>query len=138
MNRTDREVKFPVVGTLLEVHRDARRAIAEYNALDTSFSVQRFSVTGHEPLGNHYHKQKSETFVIASGFGVVVLASVNGNGEILGIVKRHRIVPGSVVHVPAMTAHAFVFTTDSAEMFCFSSTAFDKDSPDTHATRRLA
>ena len=132
MDRTDREVKFPVVGTLLEVHRDVRRAIAEYNAMDMSFSVQRFSITGHEPLGNHYHRQKSETFVITSGFGVVILASMRENGEVLGGPKRHRIAPGSVIHVPAMTAHVFVFTTDSAEMFCWSSAGFDRAAPDIH------
>ena len=128
----DREIKTPAVGTLLQVHLDGRRAISEYNALDMGFSVQRFEITGHDPLGNHYHKLKSETFVITSGSGYVVLASMKENGEIFGCAKRHRIAPGSVIHVPAMTAHVFTFTTDSAGMLCWSSAGFDRAAPDIH------
>jgi hypothetical protein len=50
------------IGKLVQVHIDDRRSIFECN-LPTS-SIQQISFNKAIPLGNHFHKEKEETFFV--------------------------------------------------------------------------
>lgn len=115
---------YDVTGSIIPVHEDYRRIIAEFNSEEMDFSVQRFQIREKIPLGNHYHAKKDEVFVILKGKGKVTL-------QYLGVdfnsgIKTFDLAEGSVVHVEKNMAHTFVLEPGS-EMICFSTKAFDKD-----------
>ncbi len=118
-----------ITGKIKEVHADARRAISEFNSPTGGFSIQSFIVTADElPLGNHFHNDKEETFVILEGGGKVLLAQVNEDGQPIQI-AIYSLEAGSVVKVCPRTAHTF-FLKPGSRMICFSSKAFDENNKD--------
>jgi quercetin dioxygenase-like cupin family protein len=114
-------------GNLEHAHADNRRVIFECN-LPTS-SVQKFFINAKEPLGNHYHKERHETFVIISGQGKCACLPLNKDGELQGELVVFPIKQGSVIQVTPFTAHAFRLEPEST-MICFSSIPFDPENPD--------
>ena len=115
-------------GKIALVHDDHRRAISEFNSPQGGFSVQSFVVKERSPLGNHYHTQKEETFVVY-GTGELRTCDVGLTGEPTGPVMIYPITPGSVYHIKPCTAHTFLLDPDSS-MFCFSSEPFDENNKD--------
>lgn len=106
-----------LVGLATLVSKDARRTIHEYNDPAQDLSVQLFEIERPIPLGNHYHKEKDETFVITAGGGFVRLQGKDVCSDL-------RLQQGSVVMVPAGVTHTFVLREGST-MICFSSKAFN-------------
>ena len=112
-----------LVGKVKEVHADTRRTISELNGSD--FSVQLFKVyQSNLPLGKHAHRARMETFTILCGEGFVLICTVDGQGNKLGIPERHELTAGSVIHIPPHVAHTF-YLSPGTEMHCYSSAAFD-------------
>jgi quercetin dioxygenase-like cupin family protein len=116
------------VGNFEHAHTDNRRTILECN-LPTS-SIQYFTITSTLPLGNHFHKERQETFVILKGRGKCVWLSLNGEGRPLSSEQVTADVrEGSVIQILPFTAHAFSLEPGSI-MLCFSSIRFDLDDQD--------
>ncbi|MBI4994371.1 hypothetical protein HZC21_01850 [Candidatus Peregrinibacteria bacterium] len=124
-----------IVGKLTLAHGDSRRRIEEFNSKEYGFSVQSFVVGGEEePLGNHFHTEKDETFLILEGEGEVASVRVAYDDQRedwipVGEVERTTVKSGSVIKIPAFTAHAFTLRHWS-KFICFSSKAFDKEKKD--------
>ena len=117
-------------GDLVHAHTDDRRVIFECN-LPTS-SVQQFVIYGSAPLGNHFHKERQETFVVTSGEGRCAYLSLDKDGNPIGRQQFSELKKGSVIQIMPFTAHAFRLEPGST-MLCFSSIPFDPDDPDMFA-----
>lgn len=113
---------------------DERRRIASFESEEHGFEVSHFDIkqTTTAPLGNHYHREKTETFLILEGSGTLVccdVAEIDGAPTSMGNLERIALSKGTVVHVQSYTAHAF-FLEESSVMVCWSSKPFDgKDMP---------
>lgn len=119
------------VGKITKVHEDERRAIFEYNSIESNFSIQSFRIKTKIPLGNHYHKNKEEIFVILKGKGKLITCPVNQEGVVIEEKQKIDICAGSVIKIKSYTAHTFLLEPNS-EMICFSSAAFDPNDLITH------
>ncbi|MBI2121736.1 MAG: hypothetical protein HYT98_01305 [Candidatus Sungbacteria bacterium] len=109
---------------------DNRRIIEEFNCTEGGFSVGRFFIKNDDKaLGNHYHRDKEETFVILDGSGIVVTQKLLTSGNPLGPVERTELQPDSVVKIMRYTAHAFLLKPGS-RMICYSSAAFNLENQD--------
>lgn len=117
-------------GFFEHAHEDNRRIILECN-LSTS-SVQFFTINEAIPLGNHFHKERHETFVIVTGEGICSYLTLTKNGEPCGEQITLEVRPGSVVQIHPFTAHVFRLKPGST-MLCFSSIPFDPDHNDMFA-----
>ncbi len=116
------------IGPLGLVHEDNRRSIQEFNGVDRS--IQQFRIKESIPLGNHFHKGKSETFLLVSGSGFLASCDVSPkDGKQTSEVEIQEIKEGEMVHIPAYTAHTFRFRPGS-HLLCFSSTPFDENNKD--------
>ncbi len=124
------ENKYSVsFGQVTLAHTDDRRSIFEANNLN-GYSYQKFVIhSSQRPIGQHYHKKKSELFHFSKGFGVVSVALVDDEGKIIGEIKYYEVFPGSVIFIPAMHTHRFDMEVGS-EFDCFSSVSFDPSDPD--------
>src|SRR5436309_7110020 len=91
------------IGNLEYAHADNRRTIFECN-FPTS-SVQQFRITEATPLGNHFHKEKHETFVLLRGNGKCAYLPVNKDGAPCGEQTTLDVKKGSVIHIQPFTAH---------------------------------
>lgn len=117
--------KLTPIGLVVPVHEDARRIISGCNANEVDFSIQRFVIKKEGPLGNHYHKEKDEVFVIVKGSGRVILQHVDFNNlDNYTDAKIFFLKEGSVVYVSPYTAHTFMLRSGS-EMICFSTRVFN-------------
>jgi len=114
-------------GQLKLVHGDIRRSIFEYNGED--FSIQKFDIHQECSLGDHFHRNKSETFVLIEGAGFVLFKPLNSDGVSSDEVQRHELFPGSVFRLPPLTAHTF-FLKAGSKMVCYSSAKFDSNNTD--------
>src|SRR3989338_9280110 len=114
-----------VIGTIAFVHEDNRRSIAEFDSPEGGFSVHIFKIKEKIPLGNHYHAEKDEVFVIV-GDGMVFFAEVNRDTFEVGYICGEVVTTGSVIKIPAYTAHTFVLKPGS-KMLCYSTKPFDKE-----------
>jgi len=123
----DTNILTPILGKLNIVHDDNRRTICEFNSND--FSVQSFRVKEKIPLGNHFHKRKSEIFIITKGGGTFAFSPVDEYGQLPDKMKIVNVEPGAVIFVPVLVAHAFLLHSGS-EMVCFSSARYDKNDED--------
>lgn len=121
---------FVEVRTFEHAHSDNRRKILECNFLTSS--VQYFTIMERLPLGNHFHKERHETFVIASGGGKCCYVTVNENGVPNGEQVTLPVRQGSVIQIHPLTAHAFLLEPGST-MLCFSSIPFDSENQDMFA-----
>lgn len=122
------------LGNTVLVHEDERRAIYEMNSLPGGFSVQLFTIKAAIPLGNHFHKRKSEVFTILHGGGILVAQKVDPrSGAPMEGTREFMVVrTGAVVRIPSYTAHTFVLEPDS-RMHCCSDAAYrESDGGDMH------
>ncbi len=110
-------------------HGDERRIIDDCNLNECG--IQHFYIKSTEPLGNHYHKNKQEVFVIVEGKGIFTYLPLNHEGKPLGKQKTISVKKGNVIKVDPFTAHAFRLNIGST-MWCFSSAPFDQDNLDMH------
>lgn len=110
--------------SLLPVANDSRRLIRECNF--STMSVQSIEVSdGAVPLGQHYHANKSELFVILEGGGTIRTVRVNSSGVPEGIVAERAVIVGDVISVPPYYAHRFDLRKDT-RMLVFSSKPFEE------------
>ncbi len=121
------ETVKPEIGKVTFGHTDTRRRIDEYNG--SNFAFTHFDVKSIAPLGEHYHAEKTETFVILKGGGIFLSCPVNEQGERIGEIEKTRIERNSVVSIPPFVAHTFVLE-EGTEMICFSSARFDENNKD--------
>ncbi|HEY9690759.1 MAG TPA: hypothetical protein V6D15_00970 [Oculatellaceae cyanobacterium] len=110
-------------------HGDERRIIDDCNL--NGCGIQHFYIKSSEPLGNHYHKNKREVFVIVEGKGIFTYLPLNQEGKPIGKQKTIPVKTGNVIKVAPFTAHAFRLNIGST-MWCFSSAPFDSDNLDMH------
>ena len=116
-----------LIGQLSVVSIDGRRRIMEFNGDD--FSIQNFKIKREIPLGNHYHKNKTETFIVLSGQGIVLLSPIDSKTGSQGEIMTNRLEAGSVIRVDPYIAHTFILKPGS-KMICFSSEPFDSNNMD--------
>jgi hypothetical protein len=124
---------------------DHRRTIYEMNF--PSHSWQGFRIYHRDPLGNHYHTEKTERFHILKGRARLATLSLvpkqpNATGRRTALGEPEvRIVDETtpVIEIPPCTAHAFSFIFENhaemmdeksvlesaAVMLCWSSKPFD-------------
>ena len=113
---------------------DERRTISSFESAEGSFEVGHFIIkqTTTAPLGNHYHRWKTETFLILEGSGSLTYANVvevDGKPAYSGELTILPLSPGTVVHILPYTAHAFHLREGSL-MVCWSSKPYDgQDQP---------
>ena len=112
-------------GRFEPVHDDARRTILEQEFPEEPLSLQHQVIKDRLPLGNHFHEQKREVFVVLRGGGLMRYAEVGDDGQRGEVLQRENIGPGSVIVVPARVAHAFVLEPGS-ELLCYSEVLFDE------------
>lgn len=106
---------------------DDRRTILETNLGDGS--VQFFHVKRDATLGNHFHRNKTETFVFIEGSGSLRTAEVDGKGEIAAEIRTFTIGPMTTVKIPPYQTHQFDLKAGT-RFLCYSSAPFDpKDMP---------
>lgn len=99
----NREVK---VGILSSGHDDWRRAIHEHT-FDNQ-TIQVFDIKSSGPIGNHYHKVMTDTFLIWDGEGTLRTCPVNEAGELqLAELQEHRVEAFSTIQIPPYTSHVF-------------------------------
>lgn len=102
---------------------DERRTIREHNFEDCAF--QDFAVKNDpRPLGDHFHRQKSELFYFLEGGGVVRTCEVTTEGAQIGKVIELRVFPGCAVLIPPLHTH-HMYLDPGTHMVCFSSKPFD-------------
>jgi len=101
---------------------DERRTIHEEDNEEKRCSTQAFLVkTGNLPLGNHYHRTKTEVFFIISGrLDKLITSDDEGN---------HRkefvdVPPGTMIVMPPRVAHTF-FLAEGSRMICYATERFD-------------
>lgn len=113
-------------------HQDQRRTITEA-VLPNGGAVQQFEVHSQCVLGNHYHTRRTETFVVMQGVGILITQQLHPDGRPMTAAPQSTaLAPGSVVHVPPYTAHAFILSS-GAVMVCYSSHAYTPKDPDMHS-----
>src|SRR5512133_1574617 len=118
-------------GNLQLVHEDSRRAIYEFDSPQEHFSIVRLIVpstaTDNVVVGNHYHREKIETFLVLKGSGVVMTRQIDEQtGLAIGLPILRRIREGFAIKMKMFVAHAFVLAPGS-EMTFFTSEAFNAD-----------
>ena len=115
-------------GRIAPVHEDQRRSISACNSPEGGFSIQSFVIKERIPLGNHYHAEKEETFIVY-GTGELRTCDIDRSGSPIGPVQTHAITSESVYHIKPFTAHTFLLDLGS-RMICFSSKPFYKNDKD--------
>lgn len=105
--------------------QDSRRVIFEISLEEVEkyggfkpLRFQDFTITNANPLGNHFHRELHELFLITQGEEVQVH---------LENIETHEFIPtlvsaGSLIRIPPGIAHAFRFQNGIGTMVCFSST----------------
>jgi mannose-6-phosphate isomerase-like protein (cupin superfamily) len=114
------------------VSTDARRTIYEHSSRDGNYVINYFDIHATVPLGNHYHTEKDEHFIILEGSGVYVSAA--HTTEASRVLSQRHVVPLrtlDTVFVPVFTAHAFILTPGS-KMTCFGNAPWNNERPDIH------
>ncbi len=119
-------------GPVLLVSEDERRTIKELNLADAA--VTDFVIKGSvKPVGQHFHRYKSETFLFSKGGGTIRTVPMDNDGKSIGLVTAFdfKVENGGkyVVHIPAMVAHRFDLLPGT-EMSCFSSKPFNEQDKD--------
>ena len=118
---------FSITGVLGFAHEDDRRIIHEINFADSA--VQEFTLKKEAILGNHYHKEKSETFVVTKGKGIVVLCPLDTDGNKIGEPTQANIHENMVINIPKYMAHTFKLE-EGTVMLCYSSAPYDNNNKD--------
>lgn len=126
-NRSKNEVEVRDGGrrlTLPLADHDGRRSIFELDLGDATMQV--FQIHSDEnPLGGHFHCEKSETFTILAGGGSVLLCRADPDtGALDGEIREVRLSAGGVVNVPPGLAHTFYLVRGS-EMACRATRPYD-------------
>ncbi len=104
---------------------DDRRTIQEVEF--TSMSLTDFNIVGNAgPLGQHYHRKKTEVFYVIGGGGRVRTIQVAQDGQAMGKMRSFDVSAGSVLRIPPMQAHRFDLAPGT-RMICLSSTPFNPD-----------
>ena len=113
-------------GSFTFVHGDNRRTIEEVNGPNSA--IQRFTVHTRDPLGNHYHNRRVETFIWHQGRGVVYLIFLDVWKRETGR-EKIEVAAGSVLEIPRNTAHLFVMEPGTV-FICHSSIPFNPHAKD--------
>ena len=125
-------------GTLGNIRNgdDERRLITEHSSSEGGFTYNRFFIksTDAGPLGNHYHSEKTEDFLILKGGGKFIGQMVDEKEQVIGERIELLLTENSVVQVPPRLVHVFVLEKGS-EMVCHSNKPFDFD--DMHTWKLL-
>lgn len=114
---------------------DPRRTITEV-VLDseTDLGIARFTKLDIHPqlgsgpavLGNHFHRNDRERFIVVGGYGVLHTRELDDEGRATSGVEITEIGPDMVIVMEPFTAHTFVFD-GPATMFCASTCTFDSN-----------
>src|SRR5258708_5168250 len=125
--------------TVAQSHRQFQRLIIVHcfegstHAHQYTITDQRYLLLSDKLLGNHFHKEKQETFLITEGSGKFAYPPRTTEGEpwYKGTVDIEKEL---VIQIQPFTAHAFMLEPGSA-MICFSTEHFDSDNQICLSTR---
>ncbi|HSE29523.1 MAG TPA: hypothetical protein VLA77_02980 [Candidatus Saccharimonadales bacterium] len=115
------------------VHSDDRRTISEVDVpTETGFGIGRMTLleinapVDGKPvtLGDHYHMEDRERFLLTRGRGVLTSCHVSPVGQLVGPLKVDSVQAGDVIVIEPFVAHTFVFD-GPATLVCVSSMTFD-------------
>ncbi len=110
-------------GFLSLASSDVRRDIREFGFSGSAF--QDFLIKDPvKPLGQHFHREKSEIFYFLEGGGTIRTAKVDAAGKIAGEIRQFNIQPGNVILIPPMHTHRFDLLPNT-RFVAFSSKPFD-------------
>jgi UDP-2-acetamido-2,6-beta-L-arabino-hexul-4-ose reductase len=117
MDLKELEVKHDITGSLVEAYR-----------LKTDGQIFYVVIKPNETRGNHYHKRKTEQFLVIYGSaeivskdrvsGNVMKAEVNGNRPMC-------------VTIPPNNTHAITATDEGCILLVWVDELYNKDDPDT-------
>ena len=110
------------------VASDERRDIRETVVEGFGITYTWFRIKSRLPLGNHYHKDKTEVFCLKNGSGkfyLQPLAFVNGRMVANGTWIVIDMVIGTDLTIAPFTAHMVILEPGS-EMVCLSTKPFDQ------------
>lgn len=113
-------------GSLKVVSADDRREIKEFEFGGSAVNDFLIGVKPTGPLGQHFHRKKTETFYVLEGSGTLRTAQVNEEGEIIGEVQEFEVLPGFVVQIPPYHTHRFDLTPGT-RFVAHSSKPFESD-----------
>lgn len=103
---------------------DERRTIHEEDNESNQSSTQAFlTKAGNVPLGNHFHRDKTEVFFILSG-GVERLVTSDEGRQQHQEFHDYDIPVGSMIVMPPRVACTF-FLKPGSEMICYATERFD-------------
>jgi len=109
------------------VHSDERRDIAEVEyAFPSAVRKTVLAVKGVVSLGNHYHRELTETFLLAQGEAHLLTRDVDAEGSATATIEKQTLVAPVVIVMPPFTAHCFQFS-GPAVLICDSDKPFDKN-----------
>jgi quercetin dioxygenase-like cupin family protein len=109
---------------LPRVSDDERRSIFELGfEFPKTVRTSVLLVSGDgAPLGNHYHRDQTEYFILVAGECVLTVQAV----DVPGSMPRSYPIPAPcIVVMPPGVAHRFVFA-DGGTLVCMSDRAFDQ------------
>jgi len=110
-------------GSLVSVSKDDRRELREYQN-PGGFSVQQFEIFRQVPLGNEFHKKRSEVFVVTKGGGTVFLCRVSEDGAALEEPTELTITAPEVIWIPPLTAHTLLMDPGT-QLTCYVNRPFE-------------
>jgi hypothetical protein len=107
------------------VHKDRRRIIRE-KPLDHGILLTGLEILcDTEPLGNHFHRKKTEIFYLLSGMATWYTQMLTPDQDRIGMRLHRDVMINEPFTVPAYTAHAVKLSPGST-MACINTEPFDK------------
>ena len=116
-------------GRLEVVSEDTRRSISEFDMITGNILI--ITVTGNAgPLGQHFHRGKTEVFTLIKGTGTVQTAPVDEDGKICGPISKYEMDANgdgiTVISIPSFITHRFDLEEGSV-LHVHSSAPFDQE-----------
>lgn len=106
------------------VSDDHRRTIQEVTGSHYAVTIITMK-QGDPPVGKHYHTDKDEHFVVASGGGEYRWYVVSSEGERISEIHSEVIEGGMEIYVPKNVAHIF-YLKPGTQLICFSTAPFNQ------------
>ncbi len=133
MNPKNQLPNLSLVKGLQLANVDERRSIKDVNLPHSNYNV--ITVTGSTgPLGNHYHKNKTEDFLVWSGGGTLTTTRVDKYGHPVSESEIRTVEAGECIYMPPFHYHVFelevgtvLITHSSAPFNNGATTNEDKD-----------
>ena len=108
-------------------HDDTRRSVYEVLCgISGIVRVTHLAVKDKAILGNHFHRNLTETFILVSGTALLFTQKVASDGRAREIMRWEKIEAPCIIEMPPLTVHAFSFT-GPAILISLGDTPFDRE-----------